>query len=102
MTNDRLVLLACGDVGPIHEPIERYSELARETLHTADLRFGQVERVYTERGSFQVHSGGEHTRVKPQLASIFDDCGFDVVSVASNHSMDWGPDALLDSIDLLR
>jgi poly-gamma-glutamate synthesis protein (capsule biosynthesis protein) len=35
------------------------------------------------------------------MASIFRDCGFDVVSVASNHAMDWGGDALLDTIELL-
>ena len=102
MKNDRLVLMAVGDVGPIHEPIESYSTLARDTLRTADLRFAQVERVYSDLGSLQLHSGGGHSRVKPALASVFDDCGFDVVSVASNHAMDWGPEAMLDSIYLLR
>ena len=29
------------------------------------------------------------------------DCGFNVVSVAGNHAMDWGPEPLLDTIDLL-
>ena len=47
-------------------------------------------------------SGGAHSRVKPHMASIFGDCGFDVVSVASNHAMDWGADALLDTIALFR
>src|SRR5262245_28224748 len=97
-----LVLMGCGDVGPIHEPMSAYTELARPTLASADLRFAQVERVYSERGALQVHSGGGHSRCKPTLASIFSDCGFDVVSVASNHAMDWGSDALLDTIDLLR
>lgn len=40
--------------------------------------------------------------MKPEVASIFGDCGFDVLSVANNHAMDWGPDALLDTIALLR
>ena len=97
-----LTLMGCGDVGPIHEPMSAYSTLARSTLAQADLRFGQVERVYSERGALQVHSGGGHSRCKPALASVLTDCGFDVVSVASNHAMDWGPDALLDTIDLLR
>lgn len=97
-----VVLMGVGDVGPIHEPMEAYSALARATLAGADLRFAQVERVYSERGALQVHSGGGHSRCKPALASIFTDCGFDVVSVASNHAMDWGPDALLDTIELLR
>lgn len=95
-------LLACGDVGPIHEPMERYSELVKPVLRQADLRFAQVERVYSTRGEFQLHSNGAHSRVPPHMISIFTDCGFDVVSLASNHAMDWGSDALLDTADLLR
>ncbi len=102
MKSERLVLLACGDVGPIHERAEGYSAHVRTTLQAADLRFAQVERVYSERGALQVHSGGEHSRVQPHMASVFEDCRFDVVSVASNHAMDWGPEALLDSIELFR
>jgi poly-gamma-glutamate capsule biosynthesis protein CapA/YwtB (metallophosphatase superfamily) len=102
MAENNLVLLGCGDVGPIHEPMDRYSALARATLAAADIRFAQVERVYSERGALQVHSGGAHSRVKPQHASVFSDCGFNVVSVASNHAMDWGEEALLDTIELFR
>jgi poly-gamma-glutamate synthesis protein (capsule biosynthesis protein) len=97
-----LVLMGCGDVGPIHEPMDAYSVLAQPTLTSADLRFAQVERVYSERGALQVHSGGAHSRCNPALVSVFEDCGFDVVSVASNHAMDWGPNALLDTIELLQ
>ena len=98
--NNSIVLFGVGDVGPIHEPMDAYSVLARPVLAQADIRFGQCERVYSERGALQLHSGGAHSRVKPHLASVFTDCGFDVVSVASNHSMDWGDDALLDTIAL--
>jgi hypothetical protein len=99
---NQVVILGVGDVGPIHEPIARYSELAKPVLAAGDIRFAQVERVYSERGSLQVHAGDAHSRVAPGMASIFADCGFDVVSVASNHAMDWGPEALLDSISVLR
>lgn len=99
---DGIVLLGCGDVGPIREPLEDFGALAKPTLAAGDIRFGQCERVYSERGSLQIHSGGGHSRCAPHMASIFSDCGFDVLSVASNHAMDWGGDALLDTIDLLR
>jgi poly-gamma-glutamate synthesis protein (capsule biosynthesis protein) len=36
------------------------------------------------------------------MANIFSQAGFDVVSLASNHAMDWGPHALLDTIDVLK
>jgi len=102
MTEDGVVLLGCGDVGPIHEPVEAYSALVQSTLAAGDIRFGQCERVYSERGSLQVHAGADHSRLKPHMASVFSDCGFDVVSVASNHAMDWGADALLDTISVLQ
>lgn len=97
-----LTLLACGDVGPIHGPVDVFSELVKPVLAGADIRFAQVERVYSERGALQVHSGGSHSRVKPNMASVFTDCGFDVVSLASNHAMDWGEDAMLDTVALFR
>ena len=87
---NKLTLLAVGDVGPVHEPMDQYAVLAKDTLATADIRFGQCERTYSKRGALQIHSGGHHSRCDPSLASIFENCGFDVVSVASNHSMDWG------------
>ncbi|HJU18439.1 MAG TPA: CapA family protein [Stellaceae bacterium] len=100
MSNE-VVLLGCGDVGPIHEPMARYSELVRDTLAGAEICFAQVERVYSERGELQPH-GGAHGRLPPHMASVLTDCGFNVVSVAGNHAMDWGADALLGTIDLLR
>lgn len=103
MARNEVVLLGCGDVGPIHEPMEPYGALVRPVLAAGDIRFAQVERVYSDRGTLQVHAeDGGHSRVKPHMASVFSDCGFDVVSVASNHGMDWGEDALLDSMALFR
>ncbi len=99
MAENGIILLGCGDVGPIHEPIDVYSTLARPTLATGDIRFAQVERVYSERGARQLHAGVGHSRVRPSMISVFSDCGFNVVSLASNHAMDWGIDALLDTLD---
>ena len=45
--------------------------LAKPALEAADLRFAQVERVYSGRGSLQVHSGDAHSRVAPDLAVRF-------------------------------
>src|SRR3954454_21371759 len=99
--SDAVVLLRCGDVGPIHEPMSQYSELVRDTLACADIRFAQVERVYSDRGEL-LPQGGAHGRLPPSMASVITDCGFNVVSVGGNHAMDWGPEPLLDTIELLR
>jgi poly-gamma-glutamate capsule biosynthesis protein CapA/YwtB (metallophosphatase superfamily) len=101
-TNANIILLGCGDVGPVHGPPESYAELVKSTLEVADIRIGQCERVYSGRGALQVHSGGAHSRLPPSMASVFTACGFNILSLASNHSMDWGPDAMLDTKALLE
>ena len=100
MESGNIVLLGCGDVSPVHDPIEPYSALARPTLASGDIRFAQCERTYSERGSKPVHGVG--SRLAPHMASVFSDCGFNVVSVAGNQIMDWGEEALLDTISLLQ
>lgn len=102
MPENKVVLLGCGDVGPTKEPLEGYSSLVRSTLASADIRFAECERVYSERGTFQLQSDSPHSRIKPHMASVFTDCGFDVLSLASNHAMDYGEEGLVDNIALFK
>ena len=99
---DPISFLAVGDVGPIHEPISVYAELVSDTLRAGDIRFAQCERTYSTRGSLQVGSNGHNSRQPPHMAAVFSEAGFNVVSMASNHAMDWGADSLLDSITMFN
>ena len=101
MTKDSIVLLGCGDIGPLHEPMDTYSTLAGPILATGDIRFGQCERVYSETGSRDPRAAITKC-LKPHMISVFSDCGFDVVSLASNCTLDSGEDALLDTIELFQ
>ena len=47
-------------------------------------------------------AGGEHSRLHPRMAATWKAAGIDVISLASNHTPDWGPDSLLDTIELFR
>jgi poly-gamma-glutamate synthesis protein (capsule biosynthesis protein) len=102
MSRETVTLFGVGDTSPIHEPIATYSELVRPALAAADIRFCAAERPYSERGAPHLSTGLSGKPVPPQLASVFDDCGFDVVSIASNHIMDFGPEAMLDTREILR
>jgi len=102
MAEKSVVLFGVGDVGPIHEPMDIYGAHVRSTLAAGDIRFAQCERLYSDRGALQVHSGVHERPLKAHMASVFSDCGFNVISLASNHGMDWGPDALMDTIELFR
>lgn len=100
-----MTLLAGADVGPVIKPVDRVAELILPVLRQADIRFAQCERTYTRRGlppQFTLGPGGQHSRLEPEMASIFKTAGIDVVSMASNHTMDWGAEALLDSVQLFR
>jgi poly-gamma-glutamate synthesis protein (capsule biosynthesis protein) len=100
-----VTLMSGGDIGPVYEPTEEFAELIAPVLRQADLRLGQCERVYSERGhppQFALGPGGQHSRLHPRMAGVWDAAGIDIVSIASNHAMDWGPEAMLDTVELFR
>ena len=103
--NSTVTLMSGGDIGPVYEPTEEFAELIAPVLKQADLRLGQCERVYSERGwepQFALGPGGQHTRLHPRMAGVWDAAGIDIVSIASNHAMDWGPAAMLDTVDFFH
>jgi poly-gamma-glutamate synthesis protein (capsule biosynthesis protein) len=100
-----VTLLAGGDAGPIIKPVDQYAELIAPVFQQADIRFVQCERTYSRRGwppRFALGGSSEHSRLDPDMVSVFKASGANVVSLASNHTMDWGPEAALDTIDLFR
>jgi len=101
--NEQVVTIAAvGDVGTGHEPPESCFTHVLETLRSADVRFAQVERLYSERGSYQGQSGGLHVRQKPRMADAFKSVPFSVLSIGSNHTGDWGPEAVEDTAETFR
>ena len=100
-----VTLMAGGDVGPVIKPVDQFAERIAPVFKQADIRFAQCERTYSKRGwppQFALSGSGNHTRLDPDMASIFKTLGANVVSLASNATMFWGPEALLDTIDLFR
>jgi poly-gamma-glutamate synthesis protein (capsule biosynthesis protein) len=104
-----VTLIAGADVGTVTEPVERFAEFVLPALRSADLRFAQCERSFSTRGcppgwgrNGTGEGSGDHTRLDPARARIWSTAGIDVASLASNHTRDWGPDALVDTIDLFH
>jgi len=94
-------LVAVGDVGPKRAHAEELFDPTRAILRGADITFGQLESNLSLRGTQQLHMGlGSiaHPRVGDALA----DAGFDVMSFASNHSLDYSEEALLDTLDVMK
>lgn len=100
-----MTLLAGGDVAPVRQPVDLLAEHIQPVLDSADFRFLQCERTYSERGTFpdwMTIPHGRWSRLTEDYASIFKAARADVVSVASNHALDFGYDALEDTIALFR
>lgn len=95
-------LIAVGDTAPYVEPPESIFDGVQEVLSAATWRFAQVERTFSARGVYREDAQAPNSRVAPHLATAYRSVGFDVVSLASNHSGDWGADAFLDTIDNFR
>lgn len=69
-------------------------------LKKADLTFGNLESPISDQGT----DLGHLYSFRAPLKSIegLAKAGFDVLSLANNHSYDWGPEALKDTISRLR
>jgi poly-gamma-glutamate synthesis protein (capsule biosynthesis protein) len=70
-------------------------------LHRADIAFCQLEINLTNRGT-RLPQARHTDRTSAQAASAIRDAGFNIVSFAGNHCMDWGPDGFFDTIDALK
>jgi poly-gamma-glutamate synthesis protein (capsule biosynthesis protein) len=69
-------------------------------LQNADITVGNVESSLGDTG--QPAAKSYTFRAPPQAAPSLALAGFDVVSLANNHGMDYGPDTLLQGIQLLH
>jgi hypothetical protein len=100
--NDNITLMAVGDVGPNRDDPPSIFEFVTPVIGQADIAFCQLERIFSTRGMPEVTIRSHHSRVDPKNVSALTAAGFHVVSFASNHSLDWGHTAFLDTVELLR
>lgn len=92
-----LTILAVGDVGVKRENPSSIFRGCREALISAPVTFGQLETTISERGSPMPHASLA-MRAPPSMADAVADAGFDVMSFAGNHCLDWGYEAFDDTL----
>ncbi|RKR45215.1 CapA family protein [Paraburkholderia sp. BL17N1] len=96
-------ILIGGDCGPTHGPeqgfpIEGYTELVAPVLREADFRFVNCMRTYSTRGVKSDHAPQVCQPI--EMSTLFTGGLFDAVTMANNHSLDAGPQAMLDTRQL--
>ena len=101
--DNQLTMIAVGDVSPSRDDPPSIFQHCGDTFRNADIVFGQMESPMSARGSamFVPHSP---VKIAPSNMSALDKktgAGFDVMSFACNHAMDYGWDAFYDTLDHL-
>jgi poly-gamma-glutamate synthesis protein (capsule biosynthesis protein) len=71
-----------------------------EILRSADIAIGNLESSLGDSG--EPVNKSYNFQAPPEAALSLELAGFDVLSLANNHAMDFGPESLLQAIDLLE
>ncbi|GAB1256371.1 hypothetical protein NBRC116494_08730 [Aurantivibrio plasticivorans] len=98
---DPVVLYAVGDVLPEREDPHSIFEKTRDLISQGDVAFCQLEANISERGT-RLPQARHTTRIQREAATAIRNAGFNVVSFAGNHCMDWGREAFFDTIKALK
>ena len=100
MNPEKVSFYATGDIIPDHPNPQWLFELALPTIKKADILFGQLEANLSEKGEPQTHST-KTISIPSERVSGLTYAGFDVMSFASNHTLDRGTEALFETINTL-
>lgn len=108
----QITLTAVGDIGFRIEENNDTFDGVRSILKEADISLGQLEALLSGRGSRQVHfpgfewsdmTGPSGWQPDPEAAvKVLVNNHFDIMSFASNHTMDMGDEALFDTLNILK
>jgi len=105
---DGFTIAAVGDLiylRPMLATIEKQSPRMLQVLRDADVAFGNLETSVLDvarfKGAPQAESGGTWMIADPAVVSDISRMGFDIVSHANNHTNDWGPEGLFETIERL-
>jgi poly-gamma-glutamate synthesis protein (capsule biosynthesis protein) len=103
-----ITIAAVGDVSLARELVQRMEvegagypyALVRDALADADITLANLEGALTDGG--EAWPKGYNFRTPPRFAPGLRDAGVDIVSLANNHTMDYGVAGLLDTTAALR
>ncbi len=99
MDTERVTLVAVGDILIDREKPESIFTQVAPLLRSGDITFGNCEQMYSDRAMYWKATA---TYSDPRNIPALVDAGFDVLSLANNHTLDVGPEALLDTIVRLK
>lgn len=100
MQGEELTIAAVGDVVLARDDPQEAFRHVKDELDDADLRCCNLEVPVSDEGMPQYWKF-ETLHSSPEMITGYTAAGFEVVSMANNHAMDYGPIALIDTMRLL-
>jgi poly-gamma-glutamate capsule biosynthesis protein CapA/YwtB (metallophosphatase superfamily) len=96
---DRITLLGVGDIVIDRVKPETIFQHTAPTLRAADITYGNCDQTYSDLG-YLVRGHGTNSESKNFPALLY--AGFDVISLSNNHTLDWGEENLLDTLERFK
>jgi hypothetical protein len=93
--------IAVGDIRIFRNDMEHVFDLVAPTFKEGDIVFAQLEASYSEKIQSSSDSG-RSSKGNPKMLQVVADSGINLISVASNHTLDYGPDPFIDTIESLN
>lgn len=94
-------ILATGDIAPDRDNADECFAATSDRLNQADIVFGQLETSFADVGT-RLPQARHAVLTKPEAAGAVANAGYDVISFAGNHCLDWGNDAFFQTVDNLE
>jgi poly-gamma-glutamate synthesis protein (capsule biosynthesis protein) len=88
--------LATGDLAMDRNDYSESFAATREVLRAADLVFGQLETSFATKG-VRLPQARHAVLARPDGATALREAGFDLISMAGNHVLDWGNEAFFET-----
>ena len=99
MEKEAITFLGVGDVLIDREQPETIFKYVADVLRSGDITFANCEQMYSDKGyPNMIHASFSDPRNIPALFYA----GIDLVSLANNHTLDWGTEGLLDTMSRLK
>ena len=90
------ILLATGDLAMDRDDYDESFVATRDVLRAADITFGQLETSFATKGT-RLPQARHAVLARPDGAGALARAGFDIISMAGNHCMDWGSEAFFET-----
>lgn len=101
-TSGSLRLFLVGDLGIHRENPATIFAPVRQWFEQADVVIGNSEYPLTDRGRPWPGKREPIRRANPEIARVLREVGFSAVSLANNHTLDFGAEGMLHTIDVLE